>query len=200
MRLTTSSSSPAAAFNLVNDLDLELVSPTGSIYRGNVFSNGASQTGGSADALNNVEAVRIPGPETGSWIVRVRAQTVPQPTQGYALAATGDDLQGARLFAPEIVSDLAVDHEHRSDRYATGGQPGSGLLDGRHEERIVIAHGEDPSGRGGEDPGGCAKMRRATRLSAVRDVWTSGAGGRCRLAPKRRERGRCRRRDRRCPA
>jgi hypothetical protein len=82
-------STPAAAINLVNDLNLEVESPSGEIYLGNVFSGGVSQTGGSADALNNVEAVRIEAPETGTWSVRVLAQAVPQPDQGYALIATG---------------------------------------------------------------------------------------------------------------
>ncbi len=44
---------------LVNDLDLELISPTGVIYRGNVFSNGVSITGGTSDSVNNIERIRI---------------------------------------------------------------------------------------------------------------------------------------------
>ncbi|MFZ6027566.1 MAG: S8 family serine peptidase [Chloroflexota bacterium] len=43
---------------LVNNLDL-LVENNGSAYRGNVFSNGWSIAGGSADVLNNIENVYI---------------------------------------------------------------------------------------------------------------------------------------------
>jgi subtilisin family serine protease len=82
-------SNPAASVNLVNDLNLEVTSPSGDIYLGNVFSGGASVTGGSADILNNVEVVRIESPETGSWTVRVHPHAIPQPTQGYGLVATG---------------------------------------------------------------------------------------------------------------
>jgi subtilisin-like proprotein convertase family protein len=44
---------------LVNDLDLE-VTVAGTLYKGNVFSNGVSVAGGSADTLNNVENVFLP--------------------------------------------------------------------------------------------------------------------------------------------
>jgi hypothetical protein len=54
---------PPAAPNanpaLVNNLDLT-VSIGGTTYRGNVFSNGNSTTGGTGDTLNNIEMVRLP--------------------------------------------------------------------------------------------------------------------------------------------
>ncbi len=54
---------PPAAPNanpaLVNNLDLT-VTIGSSTYRGNVFSNGNSTTGGASDVLNNVEMVRLP--------------------------------------------------------------------------------------------------------------------------------------------
>jgi len=60
---------------LINDLDLLLVSPSGQdTYLGNVFTNGVSTTGGSADSLNNVERIRIPAgvlSESGEWLVKV---------------------------------------------------------------------------------------------------------------------------------
>ncbi len=82
-------STPVALTNLVNDLDLEVESPTGTIYRGNVLVNGVSVTGGTADALNNVEVVNVDNPETGDWIVRVSPAAVPQPDQPFALVVTG---------------------------------------------------------------------------------------------------------------
>ena len=55
----------------------------------NLFAAGVSQTGGAADRLNNVEAVRIEEPEAGTWTIRVDPHAVPQPPQGYALVVTG---------------------------------------------------------------------------------------------------------------
>ncbi|MBW3658829.1 MAG: S8 family serine peptidase, partial [Actinobacteria bacterium] len=55
----------------VNDLDLELVSPSGAVYRGNVFADGWSTTGGGADWRNNLENVWVERPEAGTWTVRV---------------------------------------------------------------------------------------------------------------------------------
>jgi len=74
----------------VNDLDLEVLSPTGDLYRGNAFSGGSSTTAGSADPGNNVEQVHIDAPATGSWTVRVRATAINQERQGYALLVAGD--------------------------------------------------------------------------------------------------------------
>ncbi|MCB0159393.1 MAG: S8 family serine peptidase, partial [Caldilineaceae bacterium] len=47
----------AAAVSLVNDLDLEVTSPAGVTYAGNVFAGGWSQPGGEPDRVNNVENV-----------------------------------------------------------------------------------------------------------------------------------------------
>jgi subtilisin-like proprotein convertase family protein len=59
----------------VNDLDLE-VTVNGTLYRGNVFSGGASITGGTADIRNNTEAVFLPAGTTGSFSITVRATSV----------------------------------------------------------------------------------------------------------------------------
>jgi hypothetical protein len=58
---------------LVNDLDLEVTElATGNVYRGNVFINGFSTTGGAFDTLNNIECVYIQNP-SGTYEVRVIA-------------------------------------------------------------------------------------------------------------------------------
>jgi hypothetical protein len=84
----------SSATPVVNNLDLEVVSPDGTqTFRGNVFgTNGFSTTGGTADALNNVEVVLVNSPAAGQWTVRVRgtAVNVGNPGQGYALGSTGD--------------------------------------------------------------------------------------------------------------
>lgn len=87
-----------AAVSLVNNLDLEVVGPGGTnVYRGNVFTAGASAPNtGSADVRNTVEQVRIVAPTAGSYTLRVRAPAVPgngrefSTRQGYALVASGN--------------------------------------------------------------------------------------------------------------
>ncbi len=59
---------------LVNNLDLEVIDGTNT-YLGNVFSAGASTTGGVADALNNVENVYLSSPG-GALTVRVRGTAI----------------------------------------------------------------------------------------------------------------------------
>jgi hypothetical protein len=81
-------STPAAAINLVNDLDLVVTGPDGT-FRGNVFSSGQSTTGGAADRRNTVEQVLRQNPAAGLWTVTVRSFTVPQGPQPFALVATG---------------------------------------------------------------------------------------------------------------
>ena len=87
-------SSPVAGVNLVNNLDLEVESPGGTLYRGNVFTSGVSTAGGNADVLNNVEGILIPDPEAGLWTIRVKGTSVPgtpselySEMQGFALVA-----------------------------------------------------------------------------------------------------------------
>jgi hypothetical protein len=91
---TDKEGSTSASVTLVNDLDLELVAPDNTIYRGNVFAGGWTPTGGSADRRNNVENAYIQNPAAGTWKVRVKGFNVPQGPQNYALvvrAAFGTD-------------------------------------------------------------------------------------------------------------
>lgn len=78
-----------AALAPVNDLNLEVQAPDGTLYLGNVFSGGVSVSGGTADTLNNLEQVLIGSPQSGEWTVRVVGQAVNDGSQGYALVATG---------------------------------------------------------------------------------------------------------------
>jgi hypothetical protein len=75
---------------VVNDLDLLVTSPTGAVYRGNVFASGQSTTGGQRDVRNNVEQVHVNAPAVGSWTVQVVGAAVNQQRQGYALVISGD--------------------------------------------------------------------------------------------------------------
>jgi subtilisin family serine protease len=87
----TANASPA----LVNDLDLEVTElATNQVFKGNVFADGFSSTGGAFDARNNIECVYIELPN-GEYEVRVlasnlRADARPpygtaSPWQDYAL-------------------------------------------------------------------------------------------------------------------
>ncbi len=92
---------PGAAFAAepgVNDLDLEVLSPTG-LYLGNGFDAGLGESvpGGAADPLNTVERVLVSAPAPGTWEIRVRARRVPLGPQGYGLAVNGD--LGESVFA-----------------------------------------------------------------------------------------------------
>lgn len=79
-------STSLAETNIINDLDLEVRGPDGSLWLGNVFDNGVSVEGGSADRLNTVEVVWLPEAPSGTWTVTVWSHVVSVSPQGYALA------------------------------------------------------------------------------------------------------------------
>jgi hypothetical protein len=87
---TEPAATSGAANPVINDLDLEVVSPSSTLYRGNVFAAGVSTAGGTKDGKNNVEQVQLSAPATGPWTIRVNAAAVNQSTQGYALVVSGD--------------------------------------------------------------------------------------------------------------
>ncbi|RME04937.1 MAG: hypothetical protein D6812_03835, partial [Deltaproteobacteria bacterium] len=105
LEITLAWSDPAALPmsdpNLVNDLDLVVVAPDGTRYRGNVnFSGGESLPAGEAppDDRNNVETVRLSTPLPGDYEIVVVGRNIPgngeespfsSARQGYALIATG---------------------------------------------------------------------------------------------------------------
>jgi len=82
-------STPAAAIHIRNDLDLEVVAPNGT-YRGNVFSQGSSTTGGNADRINTLEQVLINAPVVGEYTVNVRSFNIPNGPQPFAVVVTGN--------------------------------------------------------------------------------------------------------------
>jgi len=90
-----------APFTLVNDLDLEVGTPDGRLYRGNIaLEDGLSQPAASLDPdhANNLEVVVLAGPLPAGSEVAVHGGAVPgngepgSDTQGYALLATGEFL------------------------------------------------------------------------------------------------------------
>lgn len=97
-------STESALTNLVNDLDLVLTAPNGSIYRGNVFSGGWTTTGGAADRINNVENVYIQAPAAGEWTLTVTGFNVPQGPQPYALVIDGSVTGFEAVVTPPTVA------------------------------------------------------------------------------------------------
>ncbi|MFN2163001.1 MAG: S8 family serine peptidase, partial [Candidatus Promineifilaceae bacterium] len=92
-------SSMSASVNLVNNLNLVVTGPGGSpVYKGNVFNGGWSQTGGTADSLNNIENVYVQNPTAGTWTVEVSGANVPIGPQPFALVV--DVAQPAALDIP----------------------------------------------------------------------------------------------------
>jgi len=90
---------PGALPALVNDLDLEVVGPDGTLYRGNQFGAGESVPNApSSDKLNNVEGILIAQPAPGDYLVRVRGSKVVQDAltntaaidQDFALVTSGN--------------------------------------------------------------------------------------------------------------
>jgi subtilisin family serine protease len=91
---------PGAIPALVNDLDLEVVAPDGTLYRGNQFGAGESVPNApTPDKLNNVEGVYLSQPAPGDYLVRVRASKIVQDAitntpnvidQDFALVSSGN--------------------------------------------------------------------------------------------------------------
>ena len=102
---------PGAIPALVNDLDLEVVAPDGTLYRGNQFAGNESAPNAlSSDNLNNVEGVYLTQPLPGDYQVRVRARNIVEDArldtavidQDFALVISGDL---ARTGAGNILLD-----------------------------------------------------------------------------------------------
>src|SRR5438876_227142 len=79
---------------LVNDLDLTITAPDGTVYRGNQYtgSNPGESTPNPAgrDATNNVESVLVlTGVQVGLWTISVSGFDVPQGPQSFALVMSG---------------------------------------------------------------------------------------------------------------
>lgn len=111
---------PLSGLALCHDLDLELISPTGKVYKGNSFIDGSSYPDGPRDYINPVEELFILNPEEGVWTIKVKAFYIPfipnyedSERQGYALVATykdcGDcELQVSNLYLEETSNGIYV--------------------------------------------------------------------------------------------
>ena len=70
--------------SLVNNLNLIVTAPDGTVWVGNQAPGGAA-----LDTTNNVEVVHVAAPATGAWTVDVVGSNVPRGPQPYALIAKG---------------------------------------------------------------------------------------------------------------
>jgi hypothetical protein len=82
----------SASLHRINDLDLELRSPSDVIYHGNhgLLDGPWSTPGGSPNTIDTVENVFVESPEPGDWRVRVRAVEVNQ--DAYRATPSVDDV------------------------------------------------------------------------------------------------------------
>tara|TARA_B100001175_G_scaffold317929_1_gene337728 strand:+ start:5058 stop:9542 length:4485 start_codon:yes stop_codon:yes gene_type:complete len=101
--------SSSSSIQLRNDLDLELISPDGITYKGNVFTNGRSSQGGTKDSVNNVEVVALDSTAQGIWTIRVTdSQHGGSRTwQPFSIAVRGhnvNDLSADPTFVPDSMN------------------------------------------------------------------------------------------------
>lgn len=70
----------SATLHRINDLDLKVTSPSGTVYNGNfgLDAGNYSLAGGSPDSKNNIENVFVQNPQSGLWKVEVFAREINQ--------------------------------------------------------------------------------------------------------------------------
>lgn len=86
--------SSGASTKLVNDLDLTITGPGGTVYYGN----------GTIDRRNNVEGIDIIAPATGLYTINIYAYNIPYGPQPYALVISG----ATTLMQPSIPGTVAA--------------------------------------------------------------------------------------------
>lgn len=92
MAFTDPPAAPLAGFAPINNIDLVVTAPSGTVYRGNAINSGIGQSianSATADSVNSVEQVIVASPEAGVWTVTIAAPSVNVGNQGFAVVATG---------------------------------------------------------------------------------------------------------------
>ena len=95
----------SASLHRINDLNLKVSSPSGTIYWGNngLLAGNWSTSGGSPNTVDTVENVFVQNPQAGTWTVEVRAAEVnqdahlatPDADAVFSLVVTGGTAQPA---------------------------------------------------------------------------------------------------------
>ncbi len=125
---------PNAAQSLVNDLDLEVQAPDGSIWQPwqlNAFPHPDSlmrpaKTG--RDSVNNLEQVTVPNPAAGAYRVLVKGRILPAGEQSYALAGLSIPLARFTWTYP-LRRDPAASGKEAVLRWASTFAAEKGILD-----------------------------------------------------------------------
>jgi hypothetical protein len=181
---------PAAVIALVNDLDLEVVSPDGHLYRGNRFDFGESiPDAAGSDTINNVEGVHLFAPVPGEYTVRVRGTRVVEDArrdtgaidQDFALVTSGAfgtpgvgivTFNRLAYTAPDSIQLELVD-------YDLAGQPGVNVLlrsgaEPVGENLLLLAHGTTglftnkiATAAGPASPDGTLQLAHGNAIEAV---------------------------------
>lgn len=122
-------STPAAATNLVNDLDLRVDGPSGGFW-GNHFFQGVSKAGGTPDRLNNLEQVLIANPASGNYSIQIQPHAIPAGPQSFALVVTGGTFSVTSGPHPAHWSHVVDDSGPNGN--------GDGVLDPGESARIQV--------------------------------------------------------------
>ncbi len=172
----------SAGPNLVNDLDLVLIDPSGTPHKPWVLDPAQpeqpAQRG--ANHLDNVEQVTVNNPASGTWVIRVDPFRIPQGPQRYALAVAGGTLMPEQR-SPLHVSSMAMRSRKSAGRYQVStfvtvvnaaGAPVPGAV---VEIRTVGPEGPFPIAFATTDSNGNATVRLVSKkagmyYSAVREI------------------------------
>jgi hypothetical protein len=109
---TDTAAAPNANPTLVNDLDLTLTAPGGTVYKGNRYTSGQSTPNPTGrDSVNVEECARVNAPDSGLWTIRVSAYNVATAhKQCFAWTLTGDVLPPAGIQeSPSLPSVLGLE-------------------------------------------------------------------------------------------
>lgn len=94
---------------LVNDLDIEVVAPSSAIYSPWILKHNAANVEDLAlfgrDSINNMEQVTVVGPQSGTWTIRVKGQTVTSGKQHFYLTYE------------ELASDITVTYPYANEKF-----------------------------------------------------------------------------------
>ena len=129
--------------SLSNDLNLRVVSPSGTEYHGDMYTNGWSTPNPSGyDSLNNVEQVEVETPEPGTWTIQVLVANQPE-TFPAAVVISGD-------FGPTEAYDVSMSTDYpTSFSMVAGGHatfPFSVLNFGTNSDSIALGTSGMPTG------------------------------------------------------
>lgn len=95
---------------LVNNLNLKVISPDGTEYWGNNFANGRSIQGGSADTVNNLEVFLVDSAAMGIWEIQViDGNHAGSSSQMFALAVSGQGVNDLRPDPMVVPNELTFD-------------------------------------------------------------------------------------------